>query len=64
MKKTMRYAVIDSSQTVVNAIAWDGKSRWQPPSECVVVEMPETAGIGWTYVNGEFIAPPEPEVTE
>jgi hypothetical protein len=60
------YALIDETGTVQSVVVWDGKSEWQPPNDWTVVLNPETicAGIGWTYVNGEFIAPPEPEVVE
>ena len=40
---------------VTNVSLWDGESAWTPAEE--VVEIPEgiTAGIGWDYVDGEFI---------
>jgi hypothetical protein len=58
------YAVIDSSNTVINIVVWDGLPPWTPPQDCIAVVLPEDSNvsIGWTYVNGEFIAPPE--VTE
>jgi hypothetical protein len=60
------YAVIDATTLVINIVVWDGKPPWTPPQDCIAVAIPEgsNAGIGWTYVGGEFIAPPEPEVTE
>jgi hypothetical protein len=63
------YALIETATTlVVNIMVWDGKPPWTPPEGCIAVVIPEgsNAGIGWTYVDGEFIAPPEPEteVTE
>lgn len=40
---------------VVNVSKWDGESDWTPNEE--VVEIPEgvVAGIGWDYIDGEFI---------
>jgi hypothetical protein len=56
------YAIIDATTTtVINIVVWDGLPPWTPPSGCIAVVIPKgsNAGIGWTYVNGEFIAPPE-----
>ena len=64
------YAIIDATTTVINIVIWDGLPPWTPPQDCIAVAIPvgSNAGIGWTYVGGEFIAPPppepEPEVTE
>ena len=57
------YAIIDATNTVINAVVWDGKPPWAPPENCIAVAIPKdsSAGIGWTYVNGQFIAPPQPE---
>jgi hypothetical protein len=40
---------------VVNVSVWDGVSSYEPAEE--LVEIPEgvTAGIGWDYVDGEFV---------
>ena len=40
---------------VVNVSLWDGVTEWEPVEE--VVEIPEgvTAGIGWDYIDGEFV---------
>jgi hypothetical protein len=55
------YAIIDATTLVINVIVWDSKPPWTPPEGCIAVVVPanSSAGIGWTYVNGEFIAPPE-----
>jgi hypothetical protein len=49
-----RYAHIVNG-VVVNVSLWDGESTWTPAEE--VVEIPEGvyAGIGWDYVDGEFV---------
>ena len=44
-----RYAVINSSNVVVNVIIWDGVSPWSPPSGCIVVPEGQGAMIGGTY---------------
>ena len=40
---------------VINISVWDGKSDWSP--EDAVLEIPEDTpvGIGWDYVDGNFI---------
>ena len=55
------YAIIDASTLVINIVVWDGLPPWTPPDDCIAVAIPKdsSAGIGWTYTNGEFIAPPE-----
>jgi hypothetical protein len=57
------YAVIDSANVVINVIIWNGMPPWTPPEGCTAAQIPEGsfAGIDWIYVDGEFIAPPEPE---
>lgn len=54
----MRAAQIRVSDNVVeNVIVLDSLDQWTIP-EFYVVES-DTANIGDTYVNGEFVAPPE-----
>ena len=57
------YAIIDAATIVINVVIWDGKPPWAPPQDCMAVAIPKgnSAGIGWTYANGQFIAPPQPE---
>ena len=40
---------------VVNVSIWDGESEWTPDEE--IVEIPEEtpAGIGWDYIDGQFV---------
>jgi hypothetical protein len=55
------YAIIDATTLVINIVIWDGLPPWTPQQDCIAVVIPEgsSAGIGWTYVDGEFIAPLE-----
>jgi hypothetical protein len=55
----MLYAIIDSEGLVVNAIRWDRSTEWQPPAGCSIVPL-ENGGLGWSYVNGEFVPPVAP----
>jgi hypothetical protein len=36
---------------------WDGGSDWTPPDGEQVVLNDADAEIGWSYVDGEFVAP-------
>lgn len=54
----MNHAIIDNSGHVINTVLWDGVSLWEPPADCIVVPIIDSnAGIGWTYVDGQFIPP-------
>jgi hypothetical protein len=55
------YAVVRDSQ-IENVVLWDGENGWTPPEGTVVVKLSDesippadTPGIGWDYVDGEFI---------
>jgi hypothetical protein len=50
------WAVIDGD-LVVNTIVWDGKSDWTPPEATELVSLADHphVGIGWDYVDGEFV---------
>jgi len=53
---TDRYAHIVNG-IVVNMSVWDGGSDWTPPDGEQVVLNDADAEIGWSYVDGEFVAP-------
>jgi hypothetical protein len=55
----MNYAIIDATGLVVNTTIWTGVGIWRPPTGHIAVATTE-AGIGYTYANGTFTAPPEP----
>ena len=50
------WAVIDVD-TVVNTVVWDGVSDWTPPDGTTLVSLAEHphVGIGWDFVDGEFV---------
>jgi hypothetical protein len=50
------YLIIKNNQ-VINTVVWDGVSEWAPP-EGTTLEIALThVGIGWTRVDGNWIAP-------
>jgi hypothetical protein len=53
------YALINSENLVINTTLWDGVSAWTPPAGQQIVELTGDAGIGWSYIEGEFLPPPE-----
>ena len=40
---------------VVNVSAWDGVAPYEPTEELVEIPEGTSAGIGWDYINGEFV---------
>jgi hypothetical protein len=52
----MRYAIIDSTNHVVNVIDWDGSTSWTAPDGQTAIQS-DVAQIGWTYANGTFTDP-------
>jgi len=61
---TQRYAIIDLT-AVVNIIDYDTAPSNPPPGfeAPIIAVQSDTAGIGWTYVDGVFIAPYVPPPT-
>lgn len=57
----MTFAIVQNG-VVVNTIEWDGVAQWTPPAGTQAVQIPDGAyvGIGSTYANGTFSAPPQP----
>ena len=57
------FAVIEAG-IVVNVVIWDGETEWPHEGEAVLIPKNSSAGIGWDYIDGEFIdnrPQPEPE---
>jgi len=40
---------------VVNVSVWDGEAPYTPNEELVEIPEGSTAGIGWDYIDEEFI---------
>lgn len=53
------YLVIKGNK-VINAVVWDGESDWTPPEGTTVELAPAGVGIGWTRVDGNWVAPEPP----
>ena len=53
------YLVIKDNQ-VINTVLWDGASDWTPPEGTTVELAPSHVGIGWTRVDGNWVAPEPP----
>jgi len=58
------------TELIENIISYDGVTPIELPSNILLAEIPEgtvgtwsPAGIGWSYINGQFVEPPEPEYT-
>nr|WP_313449672.1 tail fiber assembly protein [Atlantibacter hermannii] len=52
---TNNYAVVKDG-TVINIVAWDGVTEWQP-DDGEAVKIDNVAGIGWLYDGKKFTAP-------
>ena len=61
---TQRYAIIDGIN-VINVIDYDEQPLNPPPGfeTPIIAVQSDTASIGWTYVDGQFISPPVPAPT-
>ena len=58
-----RYAIVDNATTIVqNVCVWDGSTLWTPPDGCESVLIPSNTivNIGYLYIDGAFVPPPEP----
>jgi hypothetical protein len=58
------YAIIDGIN-VINIIQYEEQPTNPPPGfeSPIIAVQSDIAGIGWTYVDGVFIAPPVPAPT-
>ena len=58
-----RYAIVNTATTVVeNVCVWDGSAPWTPPDGCeaVLITSDTIVNIGYLYIDGAFVPPPEP----
>ena len=58
-----KHAIIDAHGNVVNTIELDPAALTTSPPEWVApqgftIQQSDVAGVGWTYLNGVFTAPP------
>jgi hypothetical protein len=53
------YLVIKDNE-VINTVFWDGESDWAAPEGTTAELAPAHVGIGWTRVDGNWIAPEPP----
>jgi hypothetical protein len=55
----MNYAVINSETNIVeNVTLWDGVVLWTPPEGRYVQLLDNAlAGIGWSFVDNQFVPP-------
>lgn len=60
----MRYAIINGIN-VINVIDYNEQPSNPPPGfeEPIIAVQSDIASPGWTYVDGQFIAPPTPAPT-
>lgn len=64
------YAIYRLSDGYIdNTVWWDDATPWEPPADHGAVIIPNNGaypgkwsmcGIGWSYINGQFIEPPNP----
>jgi len=62
------FGLVNPQGLIENAFYWDEVNPYPTPEGYSVVRIDnvENCGIGWSYINGEFIDPfgEEPPVTE
>lgn len=62
----MRHALV-LDELVTDIILWDGTTEYEPGGEHLLLPAPDDVAVGWSYVNGEWVAPapsepiPEPD---
>jgi len=56
-----RYASVDDLGNGTNVVEWDGETGWMPPPGVQsIIDTNGNVSPGWTYANGQFVAPPQP----
>jgi len=56
----MQWLVV-KNEIIENIVVWDGVAPWTPPEGCEVIayEGEPAAHMGWGWVNGQVVVPPE-----
>jgi hypothetical protein len=58
----MNIAIINLETHIVeNVTVLEAGSTWQPPAGYETQPLGENVGIGWSFVGGQWIEPPQPE---
>lgn len=60
----MKAALIDNANNVSNVIVWDDTCTAPEGTFAFVVKDDVPVAPGWTFADGQFNPPPEPEVVE
>ena len=49
------YAIVVNSK-VINVVAWDGKSSFNPDGQLIKISgLTPEPGIDWDYIDGKFV---------
>lgn len=56
------YILVNSANTIVNVIEWDGSSPYTPPNGVALIQYAGPAGVGWSW-NGTAATDPTPPPT-
>ena len=61
-----RYAIVrEADGFVVNVTVWDGITPWNDLADgLAAMECPAQVCPGWSFIDGEWIAPPAPPPTD
>ncbi|WP_447867172.1 tail fiber assembly protein [Rahnella bonaserana] len=59
------FAIVESA-VVVNIVIWDGVAEWSPNPGQTAVEVKDgnEVGIGYSFIDGKFVAPVQPAPTQ
>lgn len=60
----MKWLELNAEGVVVNIVVWDGVSPYSPAGIAQLLPCDEHSGVshGYKLVNGEWEAPPTPEI--
>lgn len=57
MKEVIRYAMIRNN-IIENISLWNGDTfTWQPPEDILCIPAPDHVGIGWRYIDEQWLEP-------